>query len=73
MEERNVTSFPRPVRGRIPNFIGANIAAERLNDLSNEISVFEKKKKEKEVEKELREKRKEAAEKAKKEAQKTNQ
>ena len=34
LENENVASFPLPVHGRIPNFIGANIAAEKLNDLS---------------------------------------
>lgn len=34
IEERNIASFPRPVYGRIPNFIGANIAAEKLKELS---------------------------------------
>jgi 5-formyltetrahydrofolate cyclo-ligase len=30
LEQRNVAAFPRPVYGRIPNFIGAREAAERL-------------------------------------------
>ncbi|MCS7099509.1 MAG: 5-formyltetrahydrofolate cyclo-ligase [Sulfolobales archaeon] len=30
MEERNIAAFPRPVYGRIPNFIGAETAAARL-------------------------------------------
>jgi 5-formyltetrahydrofolate cyclo-ligase len=30
MEERNVARFPRPVYGRIPNFAGAEKAAQRL-------------------------------------------
>ncbi len=30
MEERNIARFPRPVFGRIPNFIGAEEAASRL-------------------------------------------
>ena len=30
MERTNVASFPRPVHGRIPNFVGARRAAERL-------------------------------------------
>ncbi len=30
MEERNIARFPRPVYGRIPNFIGAEKAADRL-------------------------------------------
>jgi len=30
MEEKNITSFPRPVYHRIPNFIGSNEAADRL-------------------------------------------
>ena len=34
MEDKNFASFPRPVYGRIPNFIGANIAAEKLEELS---------------------------------------
>ena len=34
LEEKNVTIFPRPVHGRIPNFIGANIAAEKLNEIT---------------------------------------
>ena len=34
LEEKNVVTFPRPVYGRIPNFIGANIAAEKLCELN---------------------------------------
>jgi 5-formyltetrahydrofolate cyclo-ligase len=34
LEEKNIITFPRPVYGRIPNFIGANIAADKLNELS---------------------------------------
>ena len=34
LEEKNVVTFPRPVYGRIPNFIGANGAAEKLNELN---------------------------------------
>lgn len=34
LEEKNVTTFPRPIHGRIPNFIGANVAAEKLDELS---------------------------------------
>jgi 5-formyltetrahydrofolate cyclo-ligase len=34
MEKTNVADFPRPVYGRIPNFIGANIAVEKLEELS---------------------------------------
>lgn len=30
LEEKNIASFPRPVYGRIPNFIGAEKAAENL-------------------------------------------
>ncbi|MEL9941194.1 MAG: 5-formyltetrahydrofolate cyclo-ligase, partial [Ignisphaera sp.] len=30
MEERNIARFPRPVFGRIPNFVGAEDAAQRL-------------------------------------------
>lgn len=30
MEENNIAAFPRPVFGRIPNFAGAETAAERL-------------------------------------------
>lgn len=33
LEERDVARFPRPVHGRIPNFIGAGKAAERLGKL----------------------------------------
>jgi 5-formyltetrahydrofolate cyclo-ligase len=33
MEKRDIARFPRPVFGRIPNFIGAEFAAERLADL----------------------------------------
>ncbi|MCX8185135.1 MAG: 5-formyltetrahydrofolate cyclo-ligase [Sulfolobales archaeon] len=32
MEERNIAAFPRPVYGRIPNFVGAESAAVRLAD-----------------------------------------
>lgn len=34
LEENNVVTFPRPAYGRIPNFIGANIAAEKLEEIS---------------------------------------
>ena len=34
LEENNVATFPRPISGRIPNFIGSNVAAEKLLDLS---------------------------------------
>ena len=34
LEEKNVVTFPRPIYGRIPNFIGANVAAEKLVELS---------------------------------------
>ena len=33
MEERNIATFPRPVRGRIPNFVGAQKAAQNLRSL----------------------------------------
>ncbi len=33
MERKNIARFPRPVFGRIPNFIGAEIAAEKLRRL----------------------------------------
>lgn len=33
LEERGVAAFPRPVYGRIPNFIGAREAAERVTRL----------------------------------------
>jgi len=33
MEERGIARFPRPVYGRIPNFIGAEQAAIRLKEL----------------------------------------
>lgn len=32
LEERNIASFPRPVYGRIPNFKGAQKAAEKLTE-----------------------------------------
>ncbi len=33
MEETNIAQFPRPVHHRIPNFVGAEVAAARLADL----------------------------------------
>ncbi|MFQ5884443.1 MAG: 5-formyltetrahydrofolate cyclo-ligase, partial [Thermoplasmata archaeon] len=33
MEERNIARFPRPVYGRIPNFVGAEEAAKKLTEL----------------------------------------
>lgn len=33
LEERGVARFPRPIRGRIPNFAGAEAAARRLAEL----------------------------------------
>lgn len=32
MEELNIARFPRPVYGRIPNFVGAEIAAKKLSE-----------------------------------------
>jgi len=34
LEEKNVAAFPRPVHGRISNYVGANVTAEKLNELS---------------------------------------
>lgn len=36
MEARNIAQFPRPVHHRIPNFVGAHIAA---NKVSNSVNV----------------------------------
>ncbi|HEC94697.1 MAG TPA: 5-formyltetrahydrofolate cyclo-ligase [Thermoplasmatales archaeon] len=33
LEKKNVVTFPRPIYGRIPNFVGANVAAEKLDEL----------------------------------------
>ncbi|XP_057795433.1 5-formyltetrahydrofolate cyclo-ligase-like protein COG0212 [Salvia miltiorrhiza] len=33
MEARNIAQFPRPVHHRIPNFVGAHIAAQKLSEL----------------------------------------
>ncbi|MCD6300585.1 MAG: 5-formyltetrahydrofolate cyclo-ligase [Staphylothermus sp.] len=33
MEKYNIARFPRPVHGRIPNFVGAEVAAERITNL----------------------------------------
>ncbi len=33
MEKYNIARFPRPVHGRIPNFVGAELAAERITSL----------------------------------------
>ncbi len=33
LEERGIARFPRPIKGRIPNFIGAERAAARLREL----------------------------------------
>jgi len=33
MEESNIAAFPKSVRGRIPNFVGADKAAQNLRDL----------------------------------------
>lgn len=33
LEEKNVTRFPRPVHGRIPNFLGAEFVAEKVKSL----------------------------------------
>ncbi|MBS7624764.1 MAG: 5-formyltetrahydrofolate cyclo-ligase [Candidatus Bathyarchaeia archaeon] len=32
MEENNIARFPRPVYGRIPNFVGSDIAARKLSE-----------------------------------------
>lgn len=34
LEEKGVARFPRPVNGRIPNFKGADIASEKLEEIS---------------------------------------
>lgn len=34
MEEKNITDFPRPCYGRIPNFKGSRVASEKIKDLS---------------------------------------
>jgi 5-formyltetrahydrofolate cyclo-ligase len=41
MEEKNIARFPRPVYGRIPNFVGAEQAAEKLinTDISRRAQV----------------------------------
>ncbi len=39
MEERNIANFPRPVYGRIPNFIGAEKAARRLLNIREFMSA----------------------------------
>jgi len=33
MEEKNIATFPRPIIGRIPNFVGADKAAQNLSNL----------------------------------------
>jgi len=33
LEKKNAVTFPRPVYGRIPNFVEANVAAEKLDEL----------------------------------------
>ncbi len=33
LEERGVARFPKPIKGRIPNFVGAKIAAAKLRKL----------------------------------------
>jgi len=33
LERRGVVTFPRPVYGRIPNFVGSDVAAQRLRSL----------------------------------------
>jgi 5-formyltetrahydrofolate cyclo-ligase len=33
LEKKKVVTFPLPVSGRIPNFIGANLAAQKLKEL----------------------------------------
>lgn len=39
LEARGVVAFPRPARGRIPNFIGSDLAAERLRSLPAYVSA----------------------------------
>lgn len=39
MEAKGVTTFPKPARGRIPNFVGSREAAARLHSLSAYISA----------------------------------
>lgn len=34
LEEKNIARFPRPVYGRIPNFVGAETAAKKLGELN---------------------------------------
>jgi len=33
LEEKDIARFPRPVYGRIPNFVGAETAAKKLGEL----------------------------------------
>ena len=33
LEEKGVARFPKPVYGRIPNFVGSEIAASRILEL----------------------------------------
>lgn len=33
LEEKNIAAFPRPIKGRIPNFNDSDIACERLKEL----------------------------------------
>ena len=33
LEQKNLASFPRPVHNRIPNFLGASQAGQRLSEL----------------------------------------
>ncbi|RLG78370.1 MAG: 5-formyltetrahydrofolate cyclo-ligase, partial [Thermoprotei archaeon] len=33
LEEANVGRFPKPLKGRIPNFVGAEKAAKKLQEL----------------------------------------
>jgi 5-formyltetrahydrofolate cyclo-ligase len=39
MEENDIARFPRPVHHRIPNFVGADKAAERLAELPEFLSA----------------------------------
>ncbi len=39
LEAKGVVSFPKPAHGRIPNFVGSDIAAERLRSLPAYLSA----------------------------------
>lgn len=40
MEAKNIAQFPRPVHHRIPNFVGASLAADKVSKIASFLSLY---------------------------------